>query len=105
MAPSASSPPDEDDPSAGLGISVAVRSGLLDEDKKVVQRARRIQKYLAQPFFVAEQFTGMAGVFVPREDTVRSFKEILEGEHDSLPEDAFYMVSDVDAAVEKAKSM
>ncbi len=78
---------------------------LSDEDRLVVQRARRMQKFLAQPFFVAEQFTGMPGVFVPREDTVRSFKEILEGKHDSLPEDAFYMVSDVDAAVEKAKSL
>jgi F-type H+-transporting ATPase subunit beta len=78
---------------------------LSDEDKQVVRRARRIQKFLSQPFFVAEQFTGMAGVFVPRESTVRSFKEILDGVHDELPEDAFYMVSDVDAAVEKAKSM
>jgi len=78
---------------------------LSEEDRQVVHRARRMQKFLAQPFFVAEQFTGMPGVFVPREATVRSFKEILAGEHDSLPEDAFYMVSDVDAAVEKSKSM
>jgi len=75
---------------------------LSDEDKQVVHRARRIQKFLAQPFFVAEQFTGMPGVFVPREDTVRSFKEILEGKHDKLPEDAFYMVSNIEAAVVKA---
>ena len=66
---------------------------LSDEDKLVVARARRIQKFLSQPFFVAEQFTGMPGVFVPREETVRSFKEILEGKHDELPEDAFYMVA------------
>ncbi len=78
---------------------------LSDEDRQVVHRARRIQKFLAQPFFVAEQFTGMPGVFVPREDTVRSFKEILEGKHDELPEDAFYMVASIDAAVEKAQSM
>jgi F-type H+-transporting ATPase subunit beta len=76
---------------------------LSDEDKKVVSRARRMQRFLAQPFFVAEQFTGMPGVFVPREETVRSFKEILEGKHDALPEDAFYMVASVDAAVAKAK--
>ena len=71
---------------------------LSDEDKQVVHRARRIQRFLAQPFFVAEQFTGTPGVFVPREDTVRSFKEILEGKHDDLPEQAFYMVGSVDAA-------
>lgn len=78
---------------------------LSEEDRMVVHRARRMQKFLAQPFFVAEQFTGMPGVFVSREDTVRSFKEILEGKHDDLPEDAFYMVSTIEAAVEKAKSM
>jgi F-type H+-transporting ATPase subunit beta len=78
---------------------------LSDEDKQVVHRARRIQKFLAQPFFVAEQFTGMPGVFVPREDTVRSFKEILEGKHDALPEDAFYMVADIESAATKAQKM
>jgi F-type H+-transporting ATPase subunit beta len=78
---------------------------LSDDDKAVVLRARRIQKFLAQPFFVAEQFTGMAGVFVPREDTVRSFAEILEGKHDALPEDAFYMVSNIEAAVAKGAAM
>ena len=78
---------------------------LSDEDKMVVHRARRIQKFLAQPFFVAEQFTGMPGVFVPRERTVQSFKEILEGVHDELPEDAFYMVADIDAAVAKSATM
>ncbi|MEM9803553.1 MAG: hypothetical protein AAGA20_24770, partial [Planctomycetota bacterium] len=75
---------------------------LSDEDKLVVSRARRIQRFLSQPFFVAEQFTGMPGVFVPREDTVRSFREILDGKHDELPEDAFYMVSGIDAAIAKA---
>ena len=78
---------------------------LSDEDRQVGHRARRMQKFLSQPFFVAEQFTGMPGVFVTREDTVRAFKEILEGEHDELPEDAFYMVAGIDAAVDKSKSM
>jgi len=78
---------------------------LSDDDRQVVHRARRIQKFLAQPFFVAETFTGMPGVFVPREDTVRSFKEILEGKHDELPEDAFYMVAGIEAAVAKAQGM
>jgi F-type H+-transporting ATPase subunit beta len=78
---------------------------LSDDDKRVVSRARRMQKFLAQPFFVAEQFTGMPGVFVPREETVRSFKEILEGQHDGMSEDAFYMVAGIDAAIEKSKSM
>ena len=77
---------------------------LADEDKLIVRRARRIQRFLAQPFFVAEQFTSMPGVFVPRDDTVRSFAEILEGRHDDLPEDAFYMVGGIDTAVEKAQS-
>ncbi|MCP5024310.1 MAG: F0F1 ATP synthase subunit beta [bacterium] len=78
---------------------------LSEEDRAVVHRARRMQKFLAQPFFVAEQFTGMPGVFVSREDTVRSFKEILNGDHDALPEDAFYMISNMEAAVEKSKTM
>ncbi|MGK0220321.1 MAG: F-type H+-transporting ATPase subunit beta, partial [Planctomycetota bacterium] len=78
---------------------------LSDDDKAVVSRARRIQKFLSQPFFVAEQFTGMTGVFVPREDTVKSFKAILDGEHDNMPEDAFYMVAGIDAAIEKNKSL
>ena len=78
---------------------------LSDDDKLVVHRARRIQKFLSQPFFVAEQFTGMEGVFVPREDTVRSFYEILEGKHDDLPEDAFYMVSGIEAAKAKAEKI
>jgi F-type H+-transporting ATPase subunit beta len=78
---------------------------LSEEDRQVVHRARRIQKFLAQPFSVAEVFTGRPGVFVPREDTVRSFEEILAGKHDDLPEDAFYMVSGIEAAREKAESM
>jgi len=78
---------------------------LSDADKLVVHRARRIQKFLSQPFFVAEQFTGMPGVFVPREDTVRAFKEILAGDHDELSEDAFYMVAGGDSAIEKGRKL
>jgi F-type H+-transporting ATPase subunit beta len=78
---------------------------LSDEDRQVVARARRIQRFLSQPFFVAEQFTGTPGVFVSREDTVRSFKEIVEGKHDTLPEQAFYMVGSIEAAIERAKEM
>jgi F-type H+-transporting ATPase subunit beta len=78
---------------------------LSEEDKLVVHRARRIQRFLSQPFFVAEQFTGFPGVFVPRDETVRSFKEILEGKHDDLPETAFLYVGTVDAAREKAEKM
>jgi F-type H+-transporting ATPase subunit beta len=78
---------------------------LSDEDKGVVVRARRIQRFLSQPFFVAEQFTGFPGRFVPREETVRSFKEILEGKHDHLPEQAFMYVGSIDEAVEKAEKM
>jgi len=78
---------------------------LSDEDKQVVHRARRIQRFLAQPFFVAEVFTGTPGIFCPREDTVRSFKEILEGKHDDLPEQAFYMVGPIEDAVKRAEEM
>ena len=78
---------------------------LSDEDKAVVGRARRIQRFLSQPFFVAEQFTGTPGVFVSREDTVRGFQEIVEGKHDELPEQAFYMVGNIEAAVERAETL
>ena len=73
---------------------------LSDEDKQTVQRARKIQRFLSQPFFVAEQFTGSAGKYVPVEDTVRSFKEIVEGQHDDLPERAFYMKGAIDEVTE-----
>ena len=75
---------------------------LSDEDKQVVHRARRMQRFLAQPFFVAEQFTGTPGIFVPREETVRSFKEILEGKHDDLSEQDFYMIGSIDDARARA---
>jgi F-type H+/Na+-transporting ATPase subunit beta len=68
-----------------------------------VQRARKIERFLSQPFFVAEAFTGLEGQYVPIEDTVRSFKEILEGQHDELPERAFYMKGTIDDVVEDAR--
>ncbi|CAN5705688.1 hypothetical protein BH24ACT25_BH24ACT25_00750 [soil metagenome] len=73
---------------------------LSDEDKQTVQRARKIERFLSQPFFVAEQFTGSPGKYVPIEDTVRSFKEIVDGQHDDLPERAFYMKGSIDEVVE-----
>jgi len=78
---------------------------LSDEDKQTVARARRMQRFLSQPMFVAEAFTGQSGKYVTREDTVRGFAEILEGRHDSLPEQAFYMVGPIEEAVEKAERM
>ncbi len=78
---------------------------LSDDDRLVVARARRIERFLSQPFNVAEQFTGQPGRYVPLKETIRSFKEVLEGKHDDLPEQAFYMVGTIDEAVEKAQSM
>lgn len=78
---------------------------LSEEDKIIVARARKIQRFLSQPFHVAEQFTGLAGRYVKLEDTIRGFKEILEGKHDDLPEQAFYMVGAIEEAVEKAKKL
>jgi F-type H+-transporting ATPase subunit beta len=78
---------------------------LSEEDKLIVYRARRIQRFLSQPMFVAEVFTGTPGQYVKREDTVRGFKEILDGKHDSLPEQAFYNVGTIEQAVEKAAKM
>ncbi|MFO1051920.1 MAG: F0F1 ATP synthase subunit beta [Planctomycetota bacterium] len=86
-------------------IAILGMEELSDEDKAVVSRARKIQRFLSQPFFVAEQFTGSPGKFVKLADTVRSFKEILEGRHDDLPEQAFYMVGSIEEAVEKAKKL
>ena len=85
-------------------IAILGMDELSDEDKITVQRARKLQKFLSQPFHVAETFTGMAGKFVKVEDTVRSFKEIIEGKHDDLPENAFYMVGSIEEAIEKAKA-
>jgi F-type H+-transporting ATPase subunit beta len=78
---------------------------LSDEDKLVVQRARKIQRFLTQPFNVAEAFTGTPGVYVKLEDTIKGFTEILEGRHDDLSEGAFYMVGTIDEAVEQGRRM
>jgi len=78
---------------------------LSQDDKHIVSRARRIQKFLSQPFFVAEQFTSIPGSYVSIDDTIRSFREILEGKHDNLPEQAFYMVGTIEQAIEKAKTL
>jgi F-type H+-transporting ATPase subunit beta len=86
-------------------ISILGMDELSDEDKLTVGRARRLQRFLSQPFFVAEQFTGMAGKYVKIEDTIRSFKGICDGEYDHLPEQAFLMVGTIEEAVEKAKKM
>jgi F-type H+-transporting ATPase subunit beta len=78
---------------------------LSDDDKLIVSRARKIQRFLSQPMFVAEAFTGISGKYVPIRETVRGFKEILEGKHDDLPEQAFFMVGTIDEAVERAKEL
>jgi F-type H+-transporting ATPase subunit beta len=78
---------------------------LSEDDRQTVARARKIQRYLSQPMFVAEPFTGQEGRYVPVRDTVRGFKEILEGKHDALPEQAFFMVGPIEEAVEKAEEM
>jgi F-type H+/Na+-transporting ATPase subunit beta len=78
---------------------------LSEEDKLTVARARKIQKFLSQPFFVAEQFTGLSGKYVPIADTVKGFKEIVDGKHDAIPEQAFYMVGTIEEALEKAQKM
>ncbi|MDA1073255.1 MAG: F0F1 ATP synthase subunit beta [Proteobacteria bacterium] len=86
-------------------IAILGMDELSEEDKQLVYRARKIQKFFSQPMFVAEQFTGQDGKFVSRDDTVRSFAAILSGEYDHLPEEAFYMVGSIEDAVEKAKKL
>jgi len=86
-------------------IAILGMEELSEEDKIIVGRARKIQRFLSQPFFVAAQFTGTEGKFVPVAETVRGFKEILDGKHDDLPEQAFYMVGGIDEVVEKAKRL
>ncbi|HET6439333.1 MAG TPA: F0F1 ATP synthase subunit beta [Anaeromyxobacter sp.] len=86
-------------------IAILGMDELSEEDKLTVARARKIQRFLSQPFFVAQQFTGNAGKYVKLPDTIRGFKEIVEGKHDDLPEGAFYMVGGIDEAVEKAKTL
>lgn len=84
-------------------IAILGMDELSDEDKLTVARARKIQRFLSQPFHVAEQFTGMAGKYVPLKETIRGFREIIEGKHDDLPESAFLYVGPIEEAVEKAK--
>ena len=86
-------------------IAILGMDELSEEDKQVVTRARKIQRFLSQPFFVAEVFTGSPGKYVSLKDTIRGFKGILDGDYDSLPEQAFYMVGGIEEAVEKAKGM
>ncbi|MBT8763284.1 F0F1 ATP synthase subunit beta [Desulfohalobiaceae bacterium Ax17] len=86
-------------------IAILGMDELSDEDKLTVNRARKIQRFLSQPFHVAEQFTGKPGRYVKLEDTIKGFKEIIEGKHDDVPEQAFYMVGSIDEALENAKKM
>jgi len=86
-------------------IAILGMDELSEEDRLTVERARKIQKFLSQPFHVAEQFTGIKGKYVPLEETIRSFKEILEGKHDAIPEQAFYMVGNIDEVIAKAKTL
>ena len=84
-------------------IAIMGMDELSEEDKLIVNRARKIQRFLSQPFSVAEQFTGMQGKYVPLADTIRSFKEILEGKHDNLPESAFLFAGAIEYVIERAK--
>ncbi len=86
-------------------IAILGMDELSEEDKLAVARARKIQKFLSQPFHVAEQFTGFKGVYVPLPETIRGFREIVEGKHDDMPEQAFYMVGTIDDAIEKARKL
>jgi F-type H+-transporting ATPase subunit beta len=86
-------------------IAILGMDELSEEDKQLVARARKVEKFLSQPMHVAEQFTGQPGAYVPVKETVRGFKEILDGKHDHLPEDAFYMVGTIDEAIEKGKKL
>jgi F-type H+/Na+-transporting ATPase subunit beta len=86
-------------------IAILGMEELSEDDKQAVSRARKIQRFLSQPNFVAQRFTGREGRYVKREDTVRGFKEILEGKHDDLPEQAFYMVGTIDEARQQGEDM
>jgi len=86
-------------------IAILGMEELSDEDKLTVARARKLQRFLSQPFSVAEVFTGQPGRYVKLADTIRGFKEIVEGKHDELPEQAFYMVGGIEEAVEKSRKM
>ena len=78
---------------------------LAEEDRLLVERARKLQRFLTQPFFVGEEFTGIPGKFVPLEDTIQGFGEIIDGQHDDLPESAFYMAGTIEDVVHKAREM
>ncbi len=86
-------------------IAILGMDELSEEDRLIVQRARKIQKFLSQPFFVAEQFTGTPGVYVKLEDTIRGFKEVAEGKHDNIPEQAFYMVGTIEDVLKRSETM
>jgi F-type H+-transporting ATPase subunit beta len=86
-------------------IAILGMDELSEEDKLVVSRARKIQRFLSQPFFVAEAFTGTPGKYVALKDTIRGFQEVVEGKHDELPEQAFYMVGGIEEVAEKAKRL
>lgn len=86
-------------------IAILGMDELSEEDKETVNRARKMQRFLSQPFFVAEKFSGFAGKYVKLEDTIKAFKEILEGKHDNIPEQAFYMVGTIEEVIEKAKGL
>ena len=86
-------------------IAILGMDELSEEDKQIVNRARKIQRFLSQPFFVAETFTGSPGKFVSLKDTIRGFQGIINGDHDDIPEQAFYMVGGIEEAVEKAKTV
>jgi F-type H+/Na+-transporting ATPase subunit beta len=86
-------------------IAILGMDELSDEDKVVVQRARKVERFLSQPFFVAEPFTGRAGKYVKLEDSIRSFREVLEGKHDDLPEQAFFLQGDIEDVVAAAKEL
>ena len=86
-------------------IAILGMDELSEEDQITVARARRLERFMSQPMFVAETFTGIPGRFVPVKETVRGFKEILEGKHDDLPENAFFMVGTIDEAVAKGQAL
>jgi F-type H+-transporting ATPase subunit beta len=86
-------------------IAILGMDELAEEDKVIVSRARKIQRFLSQPFFVAEQFTGLEGKYTPVDETIASFKALCEGEYDHLPEQAFFLVGGIEEAVEQAKRL
>ena len=86
-------------------IAILGMDELSEADKQAVSRARKIQRFLSQPFHVAEVFTGSPGKYVSLKETIRGFREIVDGKHDALPEQAFYMVGSIDEAVEKSKKL